>query len=145
MKLVDGDDPILASPASPVTLSGAEVSILASALQTELSELRTAVALSAPQVGVDARVFVTRALVAVNPTWEPAPDAKQIPMHEACLSLPERVFIVPRWTAVVLEATDERGNAYVRRCKGLLAQIVQHECDHLDGKLLTVTGTEVDG
>jgi peptide deformylase len=143
VNLVPADDPILARPASPVTLEAPVAAGVARALQRKLVETRTGVALAAPQVGVDARMFVTHALVAINPSWTPAAGAKLAPLVETCLSLPERLFVVERWNAVVLTATDEFGNDYVRRCKGLLAQIVQHECDHLDGRLLSAVGTEV--
>ena len=54
---------------------------------------------------------------------------------EGCLSIPEYYGEVKRHKNVTMRATDEHGEEFERGAGGLLAQIIQHEIDHLDGKL----------
>lgn len=56
-------------------------------------------------------------------------------MNEGCLSVPGVYGKIRRWRQVTLAALNENGNKVTRGAGGLLAQIFQHECDHLDGKL----------
>ncbi|MGJ0204854.1 peptide deformylase [Leucobacter sp. gxy201] len=60
---------------------------------------------------------------------EPAPTG------EGCLSVPELWFDVPRYPYAKVRGTDLDGREVVIEGEGLLAQALQHECDHLDGKL----------
>lgn len=100
------------------------------------------VGLAATQVGVPLRVAVMdcskdpatpERRVMVNPTIE-ACEALE-PMTEGCLSVPEIQDTVPRYRKLVLKAQDEHGKAYEIHAEDLLAQAIQHEIDHLDGKL----------
>ena len=56
-------------------------------------------------------------------------------MQEGCLSIPEFYAEVPRALRVHLKALDRDGTPYELDADGLLAHCIQHECDHLDGKL----------
>lgn len=115
------------------------------AIKTYKVEGYSAVAIAAPQIGVDKRMFLIEdqnkdrddalpTLIAINPRiikW----SKKMHVVGEGCLSVPDTYGVVDRHKNVTLEALDEHGNAYSRGAGGLLAQIIQHECDHLDGTL----------
>jgi peptide deformylase len=106
----------------------------------------TAVAIAAPQIGVSKRIFIIEdqskdrdalpTLVAINPTIVKF-SKKTHEVGEGCLSIPEYYGIVRRSTNVILRAYDENGKVYERGAGSLLAQIIQHEYDHLDGILFT--------
>ncbi|MFM2423642.1 MAG: hypothetical protein RLZZ70_27 [Candidatus Parcubacteria bacterium] len=106
----------------------------------------TAVAIAAPQIGVSKRVFIIEdqskdrdalpSFVAINPTIIKF-SKKTHEVGEGCLSIPEYYGLVKRSTNVVLRAQDEQGNWFERGAGNLLAQIIQHEYDHLDGILFT--------
>jgi len=106
-----------------------------------------AVAIAAPQIGVSKRIFIIDdqsereddrfpSLVAVNPRIIKASKKSKL-VGEGCLSVPEAYGLVRRSTNVTLRALDEHGNEYERGAGGLLAQIIQHEENHLDGILFT--------
>lgn len=103
-----------------------------------------AVAIAAPQIGVAKRIFIVEDqsddeerlpnLVAINPKIVKSSKKTHV-VGEGCLSVPETYGVVKRHTNVTFEALDENGEHYVRGTGGLLAQIIQHENDHLDGTL----------
>lgn len=59
----------------------------------------------------------------------------QIRVWEGCLSVPDLRGLVPRRTSIRVQAWDRHGGAIDFKAEGIFAAIVQHECDHLDGKL----------
>lgn len=105
-----------------------------------------AVAIAAPQIGVSKRLFLIEdqstdrdalpSFIAINPTIIKT-SKKTHTVGEGCLSVPDYYGLVKRHRNVVLRATNEHGEAFERGAGGLLAQIIQHECDHLDGILFT--------
>jgi len=105
------------------------------------------VAIAAPQIGVSLRIFLVHDtskekkeergipdLVAINPVITKLSKKKHT-VGEGCLSVPESYGAVTRAERATLRAYDENGNEYERGASGLLAQIFQHEVDHLDGTL----------
>jgi peptide deformylase len=54
---------------------------------------------------------------------------------EGCLSIPDLRGVVPRARAVRLEARDRKGKKYVVETDTFFARVIQHECDHLDGRV----------
>jgi peptide deformylase len=54
---------------------------------------------------------------------------------EGCLSVPGLRAVVPRWHRIRYTGYDEKGNRIDREAEGFHARVVQHECDHLAGKL----------
>ena len=104
--------------------------------------------LAAPQVHVSQQIVVFE--VEGNPRY---PDAPSIPLTvlinpkitpktknteedwEGCLSLPDLRGMVPRFTEVRVEAYDRAGKKLDYVAKGFEARVVQHECDHLLGKV----------
>ncbi|HMA78538.1 MAG TPA: peptide deformylase [Candidatus Paceibacterota bacterium] len=105
-----------------------------------------AVAIAAPQIGISKRIFLIEdqsegrdalpSFVAINPQIIKH-SKKSHTVGEGCLSVPDYYGLVKRHKNVTLRATDEHGEVFERGAGGLLAQIMQHECDHLDGILFT--------
>lgn len=113
------------------------------------------VAIAAPQIGVSLRMFLVHSsderepntlpdLIAINPKIIKTSRRTHI-VGEGCLSVPERYGAVKRATHATIRAYDERGVLYERGAGGLLAQIFQHECDHLDGTLFVERAENVWG
>ncbi len=109
----------------------------------------TGVAIAAPQVGIPLRIFLVEdmskeredgviipTLIAINPEIVKLSRQKKL-LGEGCLSVGEKYGTVKRSVRATLRAYDENGEVYERGASGLLAQIFQHECDHLDGILFT--------
>jgi len=99
------------------------------------------VGLAAPQVGVTVRLFVASAAfspddlrVYINPRIVEAHDT--VEEDEGCLSFPQIYTKVKRSATVVVEALGLDGGAFRETCCDLVSRIVQHEIDHLDGRLL---------
>ena len=105
--------------------------------------------LAAPQIGVDLQLVIF-GTDAPNPRY---PDAPVVPRTvllnpvitpigsdeedgwEGCLSVPGLRAVVPRWQRIRYTGVDERGRPIEREVDGFHARVVQHECDHLVGKL----------
>ena len=105
--------------------------------------------LAAPQIGVDLQVVVFGS-GEVNPRY---PDAPVVPYTvlinpvltpigneeeegwEGCLSVPGLRGVVPRFKRLRYQGFDEKGQPIDRTVEGFHARVVQHECDHLIGKL----------
>lgn len=116
------------------------------ALKTYDVDGYTAVAIAAPQIGVSKRLFLIDdqsddrdslpSLVAINPQIVKVSKKTHL-VGEGCLSVPDTYGEVRRHKNVVMRALDETGAEYERGAGGLLAQIIQHEHNHLDGILFT--------
>jgi peptide deformylase len=98
------------------------------------------VGLAATQVNVQKRLFVTdvsethdQPLVFINPEIIGRDGDEE--MEEGCLSVPGVFELVRRSSRIQLRALDLEGRPYERVADGLLAVCIQHEIDHLDGKL----------
>jgi peptide deformylase len=98
------------------------------------------VGLAATQIGLDKRIAVLDAskernkpMVLINPEII-AREGEEL-MSEGCLSVPGFYDKAPRALKVTLRAFDRDGKQYEIEADGLLAHVIQHECDHLDGKL----------
>ena len=112
--------------------------------------------LAAPQIGVDLQLVIF-GTDAVNPRY---PDAPIIPRTvlinpvitaldavvevgwEGCLSVPGIRGLVPRHARIRYTGFDQYGNAIDRTVDGFHARVVQHECDHLIGKLYPMRMTD---
>jgi peptide deformylase len=122
------------------------------ALISDMRETMAAVngaGLAAPQIGVELQVVIFGS-AAVNPRY---PDRPLVPRTvlinpvitplgvseeedwEGCLSVPGLRGVVPRWSRIRYTGFDEWGQAIDRTVEGFHARVVQHECDHLIGKL----------
>jgi len=127
---------VLRRRAKPVGKVTTEVQRLIDAMIKTLREVN-GLGLAAPQVGVGKRLFVAevakRLLVLVDPSITKR-DGEEI-ATEACLSIPGTVGDVPRATHVVVKGKNRRGRGITVDAEGLLARVIQHEIDHLDGIL----------
>lgn len=106
------------------------------------------VGLAAPQIGRNIRLVVIdanpvsenfpeckgRKLTLINPEIEIL-EGEKISRSEGCLSLPGLNENVPRVEHIRLSWLDEDFQPHSEEISGFLARIVQHECDHLEGKL----------
>lgn len=95
--------------------------------------------LAAPQVGELKRIFVTHVpddslRVFINPEIL-ATSEEQVPYEEGCLSIPGLYAEVTRPAWVTVQARDEKGKLFTVDVSGLLARVIQHEIDHLNGIL----------
>jgi peptide deformylase len=72
--------------------------------------------------------------VLVNPVVTPIGN-EMIDGWEGCLSIPDLRGLVPRFARVRLEALDREGRPYTLEAEGFHARVIQHECDHLDGRV----------
>jgi peptide deformylase len=104
--------------------------------------------LAAPQIGVDLAVVIfgfrrnerypdappVPETVLINPVITPLGDAEE-EAWEGCLSVPGLRGVVPRWARIRYTGSDPTGHAIEREAEGFHARVVQHECDHLVGKL----------
>jgi peptide deformylase len=133
-------DPVLREMAEPVT----EVSVELRRLVEDMFDTMYAeegVGLAAPQVGVRQRVIVVdprepeiMPFALVNPEIvEVSEDVER--GEEGCLSIPGLKDIVERPAAVRIEGLNLDGTRVSMEADGLLARILQHEVDHLDGIL----------
>src|SRR5262249_41516511 len=106
------------------------------------------VGLAAPQVFVGLRVFLALPRLPaedevspavetfINPTLEYPSDERET-AWEGCLSFPELMVRVPRFTQVRVCYLDAAGEQKILDLQGFPARVVQHEADHLDG-ILTI-------
>lgn len=103
------------------------------------------IGLAAPQVGHNLQMFVadvewahkkdkeeSKTYVFINPKIELVGDP--IPSTEGCLSFPRERFDLHRAPKVTVHAIDEHGMPFSLEAEGVLAVVIQHEYDHLQGK-----------
>jgi peptide deformylase len=133
-------DPRLHKVAAPVTEFGERLAKLVVDMAETMYDA-PGVGLAATQVDVHERVVVIdtsethdELIVLVNPeiTW--ASEERQV-YDEGCLSVPNVYDGVERPARVKVRAQDAKGEFFERECEGLLAVCVQHEMDHLMGKV----------
>ncbi|MCA3749747.1 MAG: peptide deformylase [Rubrobacter sp.] len=131
-------DPVLKSRAAPVRSFDGSLARLAEEMFETMRE-HEGVGLAANQVGRLKRIFVAevedRRLVVVNPVIEEASKETER-AEEGCLSIPGVRVEVERPASVVLVGQDLEGAPLRIEAEGLLARVVQHETDHLDGILI---------
>ncbi|WP_299368072.1 peptide deformylase [uncultured Tateyamaria sp.] len=136
-------DPRLKKTSAPVAdLSDALRSLADDMLETMYDA--PGIGLAAPQVGVLDRLIVLdcvkldseapRPLIMFNPEIVAASDEQNV-YEEGCLSIPEQFADVTRPRMVQVRWIDRDGNEQTEEMDGLWATCVQHEIDHLDGKL----------
>lgn len=105
----------------------------------ETMHQKDGVGLAAPQVGILKRVVVIDLYddkgpyVLINP--EIVKEKGEQEVEEGCLSFPDKFGKVKRPAEVVVKALDRDGKEYKLKGKGLLAQAISHELDHLEGIL----------
>jgi len=148
LRIVKYPDPVLKATSAEITAFGPDVRALANRM-LELMRGADGVGLAAPQVGVNLRLFVC------NPTGEPGDELVCVnPVlsefegvdegAEGCLSIPGVSVMMRRALALRLAAKDPEGQGFALEAEGLVARIMQHEVDHLDGRLIIDRMSETD-
>lgn len=133
-------DQVLRKKTEPVTEINDEIKKLVSDM-FETMYAAPGVGLAAPQVGVSLRICVidvrpdgkSSPLVMINP--EIIEGENKVLAEEGCLSFPGLYEKVKRYEKITAEFTDLKGKRIMLKAEGFLAKAVQHETDHLDGKL----------
>lgn len=130
---------VLREKAANVTVFDNALAIFVDAMFDTMEEA-DGIGLAAPQVGVTKRLFVVdtrrpgEKLVFINP--EIIGTSEQQGLHEeGCLSIPGMYYDILRPLEVTMQAQDIEGKSFVTRASGLLARVIQHEYDHLNGVL----------
>ncbi len=129
-------DPVLRTPAAPVTTFDKELRTLVADLTDTMMDA-PGVGLAAPQIGVSLRVFTYWVDDVVGHLINPSLDLSDEEQdgEEGCLSLPGLLYDTKRAMRVVAKGMNEHGEPMVIEGSELLARCVQHETDHLDGIL----------
>lgn len=132
------DDPALRRKAKPVTAIDEKILSLASEMMKTMYEA-DGIGLAAPQVGESVRLVVfdigDGPVTMINPVITKAEGS--LKCEERCLSLPDRYAYVERPDYVEVKYLDRAGRTCTVDGDGLLGRCLQHEIDHLDGKLYT--------
>ena len=100
---------------------------------------RNGVGIAAIQIGVPVRVCIANNHVIINPKIKKLGSIPQ-PHDEGCLSLPNTIVRVKRKHSIELEYLDESLKLKKQTFKKFDAVVVQHELDHLNGKLIIDRG-----
>lgn len=161
-KIIQKEHPILRQPASAVPVEEIGTPALRQLL-ARMSQALAAepdgIALAAPQLGVAKRIFIVSArifdggaknqkseakpdLVFINPRLVKLSKKRQL-VEEGCLSARWWYGRVSRAEKASIEAYEENGKKFIRHSSGLMAQIFQHEMDHLAGVLFTDKAAEL--
>jgi peptide deformylase len=138
-------DPLLSKVSEPVEEITDEIRTLVEDMLETMYDA-DGVGLAAPQVGVHLQVVVIdiygqtedrpsgeEPLVLINPVFERAEGSLE--WEEGCLSVPGETGMVKRNSDVKVKYLDLNGNEQTLEAEGLKAVALQHECDHLNGKL----------
>lgn len=132
-----GED-ILRKKAEPVAEINDEIRALVEDMFETMIE-KDGVGLAAPQIGKSLRLFVVIAdddvrRVFINP--QIIKTSTEVGEYdEGCLSIPQVYETIVRPLQVTVQAYNEKGRPFTLEADGLLARIIQHEYDHLDGIL----------
>ncbi|MEZ5816670.1 MAG: peptide deformylase [Hyphomicrobiaceae bacterium] len=143
LEIITIPDPILRKVALPVERVDADLRRLADDMLEAMYEA-PGIGLAAPQVGVSRRLIVLdisekegekRPLVMVNPEIVKLADDRRI-YEEGCLSIPDVKVEIERPAALTVRFLDRDGEKRELEAEGLLATAIQHEVDHLEGRLI---------
>ena len=166
--IVQNGDPVLRANAAPVPPSdiGTErLNTIIKNMRLALEACDDGVAIAAPQIGVSLRIFVVshRAFeiedhekngddqkptswedkVFINPEIIKVSRQRKL-VPEGCLSVRWLYGNVPRHEKATVRALDEHGKMFTYGASGLMAQIFQHETDHLNGTLFIDTAKDLE-
>lgn len=163
--IVQKGDPVLRQIAQEIPLkdiSSPALKTIIKKMQKALNEQEDGVAIAAPQIGESIRMFIVSGkifsknypdlepdeiiapdLICINPKLIKLSKTKK-KMPEGCLSVRWLYGQVSRSTKATVKAYNEHGEAFTRGASGLLAQIFQHEYDHLNGVLFVDTAEEIE-
>ncbi|WJY15472.1 peptide deformylase [Pectobacteriaceae bacterium CE90] len=133
------EDDRLRITAAPVKEVNAEIQRIVDDMFDTMYE-EEGIGLAATQVDIHQRIIVmdiseerNQRLVFINP--ELLEKSGETGIEEGCLSIPETRALIPRAEHIKVRALDREGNSFELETDGLLAICIQHEMDHLVGKL----------
>ncbi len=151
--IVQRDNPVLRKKAKSVAIAEIgtlKINKIIKDMSSALATQKDGIAIAAPQIGVSLQIFVVsgillsmadktytgdkKDIVFINPKIIRASKDKH-EVEEGCLSVRWLYGMVKRSTRVSLKAYNENGQLLERGASGILAQIFQHETDHLNGVL----------
>ena len=137
LKILRFPNPILRRICRPIELVTIEERILLDNM-LETMYLNQGVGLAAPQIGVLKRIIVVDVgegpMQLINPVLTKRAGSEA--GEEGCLSLPETLVKVRRAKEINYKALDREGRPIEAEAEGLLARAIQHEIDHLDGRVI---------
>lgn len=128
-------DPVLKSVSREVSDFGEATQTLAQDL-LETTSLPGRAGVAAPQIGVNLRAFSYNVNGKIGVIFNPQlveVSGEKLLLDEGCLSVPELWQKTPRYEYARVTGQDANGNLIELSGSGLMAQMLQHECDHLDG------------
>ena len=130
-------DPCLRKKSIPVNEVGPAQRLLIAALIETMYQYK-GVGLAAPQAGINEQIFVADIgegpMVFINPQILKRRGSEVL--EQGCLSIPGVLVNVKRPKTIVVQYRDENNRKVKRECTELLARVIQHETDHLHGKLI---------
>lgn len=139
LEILEFPDPRLRTVAKPVRVVDDRIRTLCDDMLETMYDAK-GIGLAATQVNIHERVVVMdlseergSPQVFINPEIEPY--GERIEGQEGCLSVPGYYDAVTRAERVRIKALDQAGNPFEIDAEGLLAVCIQHECDHLAGKV----------
>ena len=136
-------DPVLAKSCSKIETVERPLIELAESMAETMYHGERGIGLAAPQIGENIELIVVDSdpagergtpLFLFNPKIIASEGAESA--EEGCLSLPDHFAEVERATKIVVQALDREGRPITVEAHGLLARCLQHELDHLQGKLV---------
>ena len=140
LPILEFPDPRLRKVASPVTVFDAKLEVLIDDMFETMYDSQ-GIGLAATQIDVHKRLLVIDVsenkdspLVFINPSFEVIEDELS-EYDEGCLSVPGFYETVSRPKGIKVLAQDRKGETFEIEAEGILATCIQHEIDHLDGKL----------
>lgn len=140
LPILEYPDPRLRKKAKPVVTVDDDIKRLVDDMFETMIDSH-GIGLAASQVDVHQRVIVmdlmedgSQPRVFINPEIEVLNDTTE-PYDEGCLSVPGFYETVARPSNVMISALDREGRPFKEKASGLLATCIQHEIDHLEGKL----------
>lgn len=140
LEILEFPDPRLRKIATPVTVFDSKLEDLIKDMVETMYDA-IGIGLAATQINVHKRILVVDVseskdspLVFINPSFEVI-EAELSDYDEGCLSVPGFYETVSRPQRVLIKAQDQTGKAFELDAQGILAVCIQHETDHLDGKL----------
>ena len=149
MKLVKYPDPILFTKSVPVAINKELRDFIDEMVLFIKNELTWGhpVGLAAPQVGRNIRVFIALDNVYINPELTPVDGAGTTEHLEGCYSLEKDRFDykTSRYNEIMLKWQNKKGKWREERINGFRAQVIQHEYDHLEGRLCSGAASAGEG
>ncbi len=170
-KILQRDEPVLRKVTEHIPLTqikSEKIQNILNEMKEALDSQDDGVAIAAPQIGYPLRIFIVskkveaimreekigkiandsavyddKDLIFINPVIKKISKERKM-VEEGCLSVRYLYGKVSRATKVRIEAYDEHGKKFERGGTGLLAQIFQHETDHLDGVLFFDKATDLE-